>query len=244
MEEASINPLKDNYPKEEIEKIIGYEIKNVDLLMTAFTHRSYLNEHFNYPNPSNERLEFLGDAVLQFLVSEYLYKTFPESPEGVLTSYRAATVNTESLGEESKKLGYGKYLLLSKGEEDSGGRGRGYILANTFEAVLGCLYLSKGISACRSFLLKNLFYKIENLVKNEAYRDYKSLFQEKAQEKKGITPVYQVIEDWGPDHDKNFRVGVFIGKSKEGEGSGKSKQKAEQDAAKNALDNWKKSAIL
>lgn len=232
------------WPAEEVEKVLGVVFKNKATLQTAFTHRSYLNEHPNYRNPSNERMEFLGDAVLQFLTSKYLYENFPKSPEGQLTNFRAATVNTESLAAEAQRLSYGAFLLLSKGEEDSGGRERNYILANTFEAVLGGLYLEKGITCCQKFLEKNLFYKIKEIIQNEAYRDYKSSFQELAQEKKGITPVYEVLEDWGPDHDKNFRMGVFLGKVKYGEGAGKSKQKAEQAAAKNALEGWKKMSIL
>lgn len=235
---------QNSWPAGEVEKMLGVVFKNKALLQTAFTHRSYLNEHSNYSNPSNERMEFLGDAVLQFLTSNYLYDKFPQSPEGQLTNFRAATVNTESLAAEARRLGYGGFLLLSRGEEDSGGRERNYILANTFEAVLGSLYLEKGVTHCRKFLEKNLFYKIAEIVQNEAYRDYKSSFQELAQEKKGATPIYEVLEQWGPDHDKNFKMGVFIGKVKYGEGMGKSKQKAEQAAAKNALEGWKKISIL
>lgn len=244
IDDKNNNKMPDNWPAEEVEKVLGVVFKNKTTLQTAFTHRSYLNEHPHYPNPSNERMEFLGDAVLQFLTSKYLYDSFPHSPEGQLTNFRAAVVNTESLAAEARRLGYGAFLLLSKGEEDSGGRGRNYILANTFEAVLGSLYLERGILVCRKFLDKNLFYKIREIVQNETYRDYKSSFQELAQERKGVTPVYEVLEDWGPDHDKNFRIGVVLGKTRMGEGTGKSKQKAEQSAAKNALENWKKASIL
>lgn len=221
-----------------VEKIIGCEFKNQQLLATAFTHRSYLNEHSNYTNPSNERLEFLGDSILQFLTSEYLYNNYPKEPEGVLTSYRAATVCTVSLAAESAKMGFGNFLLLSHGEEASGGRNKEYLLANTFEAVLGAIYMdSFDIDFCRQYLLKNLFYKLTDIVASEAFRDFKSRWQEEAQEKKGQTPQYKVIEESGPDHDKRFVVGVFLGNTKAGEGVGSSKQRAEQAAAENALDN-------
>ncbi|MCX6783551.1 MAG: ribonuclease III [candidate division WWE3 bacterium] len=220
------------------ETIIGLEFKNKELVATAFTHRSYLNEHSNYQNPSNERLEFLGDSILQFLTSEFLFNNYPREPEGMLTSYRAAAVCTVSLAAESAKLGYGNFLLLSHGEEASGGRTKEYLLANTFEAVLGAIYMdSFDIDFCRRYLLKNLFYKLDEIVKNESYRDFKSRFQEEAQEKKGLTPQYKVLDESGPDHDKKFAVGVFLGNTKAGEGEGSSKQRAEQAAAENALAN-------
>ncbi len=222
-----------------ISKILELDFSDLELLTTAFTHRSYLNEHPEYKNPSNERLEFLGDAVLQFLSSEYLYNTYPSSQEGSLTNYRAALVCTPSLAEEAKRLGYGEFLFLSNGEEASGGRSREYILANTFEAVLGAIYLQHGIEKSRVFLTKNLFYKVKNIVDNNKYKDYKSLFQEMAQEKVGATPIYKVMEEWGPDHEKMFKIGLFINEKQYGLGEGSSKQKAEQTAAKNALDNWK-----
>lgn len=222
-----------------LEKIIGVKFSDPTLLETAFTHRSYLNEHPGYKNPSNERLEFLGDSVLQFLTSEYLYKAYKNSPEGDLTNFRAAVVNTGSLAKESRSLGYGRFLLLSKGEEDSGGRDREYILANTFEAVLGAIYLNKGMKKSREFLEKNLFYKIREIVEKEQYKDFKSTFQELAQEREGVTPTYKVLAEWGPDHDKRFRVGVYLGKRLYGKGEGSSKQKAEEEAAKNALDKSK-----
>jgi len=225
----------------ELENIIGREFKDVEILRTALTHRSYLNEHNRYPNPSNERLEFLGDAILQFLTSEYLYGNYPSEPEGVLTNYRAAIVCTKSLGEESARLNFGKFLLLSHGEEASGGRAKEYILANTFEALLGAIYLdSHDLSFCREYLKKNLFYKIIRIVESEGFKDYKSHFQEVAQEEKGITPVYKVIKDWGPDHEKHFVVGVFLDSEEVAFGEGSSKQRAEQAAALNALEKWGK----
>lgn len=228
----------------EIEQLTQTKVKKPDLLETAFTHRSYLNEHPDYKNPSNERLEFLGDAVLQFLVTHFLYRLLPKTPEGILTGIRAATVNTQSLALESRRLGFGKYLRLSKGEEESGGRDRDYILANTFEAVLGYLFLDHGINLCGKYLERTLFNKVKDIVDNEAYRDDKSTFQELAQEKKGLTPSYTVLAEWGPDHDKRFRVQVFIGKEPYGEGEGSSKQRAEQNAAKDALEKWKKASIM
>jgi len=210
-----------------------------DLLQTAFTHRSYLNEHKSYKNPSNERLEFLGDAILQFLISEFLYEQYPEEQEGVLTSYRAATVCTPSLAAESQRLGYGEKLLLSKGEEASGGRTKEYILANTFEAVLGAMYLENlDINLCREYLTKELFYKITDIVAEKSYKDFKSQFQEIAQEKHGATPLYKVLKEWGPDHDKRFLVGVYLGKEQIAEGVGNSKQRAEQEAARLGLEKW------
>lgn len=225
------------FNKKAVEKIVGTKIKKDVLFETAFTHRSYLNEHPEYKNPSNERLEFLGDAVLQLLSSEYLFEIYPDRPEGMLTNYRSAIVNTESLAEESERLGYGDLLLLSNGEEASGGRQREYILANTFEAVLGALYLEKGIDFCRDFVKKELFHKVDTIVKKKLYKDPKSSFQEIAQEKYGVTPRYKLEDSWGADHNKKFRVAVYIDEKLLGEGEGKSKQKAEQKAATKALDN-------
>jgi ribonuclease-3 len=218
------------------QEILKTILTDEELTKTAFTHRSYLNEHPDYPNPSNERLEFLGDAVLQLLSSEFLYKKFTQSPEGDLTNYRSAVVCTPSLAAEAKRLGYGQLLLLSHGEESTGGRDREYILANTFEAVLGSLFLQKGIDFCREFVERELFYKVDEIVKSENYKDSKSKFQEVAQEKYGLTPTYDVLDSWGPDHEKSFKVGVYIGKEQWGVGEGRSKQKAEQQAAINALD--------
>jgi len=163
----------------EFEEKIGYTIKNKNLFLKAFTHRSFLNEHQDYKNNSNERLEFLGDAILQFLVTEKLFNKYPQTPEGELTNYRAATVNTKSLAQESLRLNFGKYLLMSVGEEKTGGREKEYILANTFESVLGAIYVdSKNINTCRKYLEINLFYKIDSIVSNNKYKDSKSRLQE------------------------------------------------------------------
>ncbi len=224
-----------SFKTSQVEDVLKIKISDIDLFETAFTHRSYLNEHPNYKHPSNERLEFLGDAVLQLISSEYLYSHFNE-PEGILTNYRSAIVCTKSLAQEAKRLGYGEFLYLSKGEEASGGRDREYILANTFEAVLGALYLAEGLDFCKKFVEKELLYKVDEIIETESYKDAKSRFQEKAQEMKGITPEYKVLEAWGPDHEKSFKVGVFLGDEMFGEGEGASKQKAEQKAAFSALD--------
>lgn len=218
------------------EKTLKIKIKDETLFETAFTHRSYLNEHPKYENPSNERLEFLGDAILQHLSSEYLFKAYPGDPEGHLTNYRSAVVNTVSLGQEAKRLRYGELLLLSKGEEATGGRNREYILANTFEAVLGALYLQEGLEHCKKFVEKELFYKVEHIIEDELYKDSKSKFQEQSQEAKGVTPVYKVLDAWGADHEKTFKVGVYLEDELFGEGEGGSKQKAEQKAAIKGLD--------
>ncbi|MBI2414484.1 ribonuclease III [candidate division WWE3 bacterium] len=225
--------------KAQAEAILHTQIEDEVLFQTAFTHRSYLNEHPEYKNPSNERLEFLGDAVLQLLSSEYLFIHFPEESEGQLTNYRSAIVNTKSLGQEAGRIGYGELLLLSKGEEASGGREREYILANTFEAVLGALFLEKGVDFCRAFVEKELLYKTEEIVGNKLYRDPKSTLQEAIQEKFGVTPIYKVLETTGPDHDKTFKVGLFVNEESFGEGYGKSKQKGEQAAAIKGLDKLK-----
>jgi len=224
-----------NFDFEKLKKTLELPLESEELFKTAFTHRSYLNEHADYQNPSNERLEFLGDAVLQLLSSEFLYKKFPKSPEGDLTNFRSAIVCTPSLAFEAQRLKYGEFLLLSNGEETTGGRSREYILANTFEAFLGALFTEKGLDFCRGFLEKELFYKIDQVVENQEYKDAKSKFQEAAQEKFGVTPEYKVMDAWGPDHDKIFKVCAFLSNKQWGLGEGRSKQKAEQSAAEDAL---------
>ncbi len=228
-----------NIDIKKLSKILKYEIKQENLYVTALTHRSYLNEHPDYPHPSNERLEFLGDAVLQLISSEFLYNSYPNSHEGGLTNYRAAIVCTTSLAKEAKRLGYGELLLLSNGEETTGGRCREYILANTFEAVLGAMYLEHGLDLCKKFIERELLYKVQDIVQNERYRDSKSNFQELAQEKLSITPSYKVVDSWGQDHDRTFRVAVLLDENEYGVGEGQSKQKAEQEAAKAAIDKLK-----
>jgi len=223
---------------DELEHNLKIKFNDPELLKNAFVHRSYLNEHPAFELKSNERLEFLGDAVLELLTSEKLYHSYPERPEGDLTNFRAAVVCTTSLAEESRRLDLGNYLYLSKGEEESGGRDREYILANTFEALLGAIYLDQGLEACRQFLEENLFYKISDIVSSKKYRDAKSTFQEITQEEVGITPTYKVLGEWGPDHAKRFKMGVYLNERLVGTGEGSSKQEGEQAAAKNALENW------
>lgn len=220
-----------------LEKKLGVTFKNPSLLQEALTHRSYLNE-IKEPLASNERLEFLGDAVLELCVSHYLFDTYPSYPEGKLTSLRSSIVNTKMLADVAKKLGLGNYLFLSKGEEAGGGRNNSSLLADVFEAVLGAVYLDGGREKVEKILTKFVFLEAANIEKNGLYYDYKSLLQEKAQERYRFTPIYTVIKEEGPDHAKTFYSAVLIDKLKIGEGKGKSKQEAEQAAAKAALEAW------
>lgn len=215
---------------------IGIAFKNPSLLVEALTHRSYLNEHREYTGSHNERLEFLGDAVLELATTDFLYKKFPAKPEGELTAYRASLVNTVSLAESSQALGVNEYLLLSKGESKDTGRARDVILADAFEAIIGAIYLDQGYEAAEAFIAKNLYAKIDTVIANRSYQDAKSRFQEIAQEKKGTTPSYETLSEVGPDHAKLFTVGVFIGTKEIARGEGQSKQEAEQAAAVAGLD--------
>jgi ribonuclease-3 len=185
-------------------------------------------------------MEFLGDAVLELIVSEHLYHHYPDSPEGELTNFRSSLVNTVSLAEVSSRLGAGEFLFLSRGEEGSGGRQNQYILANTFEALLGAVYLDQGFAIARDFVYAHLMGKLPDIIERQLYKDAKSSLQELAQEQISITPVYKVLSEEGPDHNKTFTVGVYAGQKRLSTGSGKSKQQAEQQAAANALANWKK----
>ncbi len=214
---------------------IGHAFKNPSLLETAFTHRSYLNENRAPGREHNERLEFLGDAVLELVVTDYLYKKYPEKPEGELTAVRAALVNTISISDAATKLGMNDYLLLSRGEARDTGRARGIILANAFEAVIGALYLDAGYDTAQRFIAENLFHKTEDVVAKRLWQDAKSRFQEIAQEKEGLTPNYQLLHHTGPDHARTFTVGAFIGQERIATGEGKSKQEAEQAAAEKAI---------
>lgn len=223
---------------EDLEVALGIKFKERGFLETALTHRSYLNEHKEIKS-SNERLEFLGDAVLQFLSSQFLYLKFSNLPEGELTNLRASLVCTPSLAEVSRQLPVGKYLNLSRGEEDSGGRSREYILANTFEAILGAIFLDSGLETAKKLLENYLLPKIDQIYKDQTYKDYKSRFQELAQEKYNQTPEYKEIKTWGPDHDKRFLMGAYVLSKLFGQGEGLSKQKAEQEAAKDSLEKLK-----
>lgn len=219
----------------EIEQQLNITFTNKDLLMQAFLHRSYLNEHAGLGMAHNERLEFLGDAVLELVVTDYLYTTYTNKPEGELTAYRAALVNTNTISDAAKKLGFENYLLLSKGESKDTGKARAYILANTFEAFIGSLYLDQGYDAAQKFIASTLFPELENIIRHGLWRDAKSYVQEKSQEVEGVTPSYKVLHDTGPDHDKIFTVGIYFKDRKIAEGKGSSKQEAETAAARNAL---------
>jgi len=218
------------------EQTIGIPFKNKDLLKQAFTHRSYLNEHRDRELVHNERLEFLGDAVLELIVTEYLYGKYPDQNEGELTSYRSALVNAVTLSDAASKIGMNEYLLLSKGEAKDIGKARQIILANTIEALIGAIFLDQGYETAKYFISNNIFMLVEKIVESKSWLDAKSEFQEKAQDNEGITPSYKTIKEEGPDHDKKFTVGVYLDKSKISEGAGKSKQEAEQAAAKAALE--------
>ncbi len=213
---------------------LGLEFKNIDVLVTALTHRSYVNEHKKSAKEHNERLEFLGDAVLELVVTEYLYANFAE-PEGILTSWRASLVRTESIGAAGELLGYDSLIRMSKGEKNGSDRARLQILANAFEAVTGAIYLEFGYDEAKRFIDENIIVKLEDILKAGSWRDPKSHLQEVSQRIDGQTPVYKVLHEEGPDHDKVFTLGVFVGETMMGEGSGPSKQVAQQEAARAAL---------
>lgn len=220
------------------EKKIGIKFKNKNLLKQAFTHRSYINEN---PPPAggllehNERMEFLGDAVLELVITENLFSKYPKKNEGELTSFRAALVNADMLSKVAQLLSMGDFLLLSRGETKDVGRARQYILANTFEALVGAIYLDQGYDKVFSFLKKNLFPMLKEVIEKKLWIDAKSLFQERAQEFKNVTPSYKVVSESGPDHAKNFIIGVYLNNEMIAEGKGVSKQEAEQSAARHAL---------
>lgn len=217
-----------------LEKILGISFNNTELLKIALTHRSYLNENPKAVSEHNERMEFLGDAVLELVVTEYLYKKYSE-PEGELTSWRASLVNAKMLSQIALNISLNDFLFLSKGEEKDTGRARTYILANTMESLIGAIYLDRGYEVCYTFIDKYLLPYLEEIIEARLYQDSKSLFQEESQERTSVTPVYRVIEEWGLDHDKYFKVGVYLKERLIADGVGKSKQEAEQEAAKVAL---------
>lgn len=224
---------------EELEKVLGVDFKNSELIKQAFIHRSYLNES-KKTTGSNERLEFLGDSILSFLISSHLYKTYPLLPEGSLTGLRSAVVNTRTLAETARSLSLGSYLKLSRGEDEGGGRDNISMLADTFEAVLGAVYLEHGLESVEKIIKTHLIPRIEEVITNNTLKDAKSTFQEIVQDKLRISPVYKVLKEVGPDHSKTFTVGVYVENVKKGEGAGKSKQEAEQKAAEDALAGWVK----
>ena len=216
------------------QKILGITFDNLDLLVTAFTHRSYLNEHKKSAFEHNERLEFLGDAVLELVVTEYLYNNFSE-PEGILTNWRSSLVRTESIGAAAAKFGFEPLLRLSRGEKRGTDRARAQILANSYEAVVGAIYLDKGYGAAKSFITKSILVTFKQILKTGSWLDAKSHLQEVAQSKDGHTPVYRVLSEEGPDHEKTFTVGVFVDGKLKGTGTGPSKQTGQQKAAEAAL---------
>jgi len=224
-----------------LEKKIGFYFKNQDLLQQALTHRSYLNENHNFPFGHNERLEFLGDAVLEIVITEYLFVNFPNNPEGDLTNWRASLVNSKMLYQVADGLDIEEHILLSRGEaKDKNSKARQYILANAIEALIGAIYLDQGIEPAKKFILEKIIINLNDIIKNKSYLDPKSKFQESSQEKTGITPVYKVMKEEGPDHDKKFTVGLFLEDELVSVGVGGSKQEAQVDAAIKGLKlkNW------
>lgn len=219
---------------EKLKTALGIGIVNTDLFQEALTHRSYLNEHKEYKYPHNERLEFLGDAVLELVVTRHLFDNF-DKPEGELTSFRAAIVNGDILGKIGYDLGVQDFLLMSRGEAKDTGRARGYLVANAMEAIIGALYLDQGYDAAKAFIEKDILSHLEEVIEQGLHTDPKSRFQELAQEKTGITPGYRVLKEWGPDHDRRFIAGVFLGDELVAEGEGGSKQEAQREAAKQGL---------
>lgn len=226
---------KDIVNLESLEKIIGTVFVDKIHLLTAITHRSYLNEHREAKQEHNERYEFLGDAVLELIVTDFLFHKYLEKPEGELTAIRASLVNTVSLADAASRMNINEYLLLSKGEAKDIGRARQYILANTFESIIGAVYLDQGYESAKEFVAAHLFDKTDAIVANRLWQDAKSRFQELAQEHVSITPSYETLTQVGPDHDRVFTVGAFLGKERIAEGQGRSKQEAEQSAAENAI---------
>lgn len=216
---------------------LGFEFNDINLLVTALTHRSYVNEHKTV-QAHNERLEFLGDAVLELVSSDFLYRNYDE-PEGVMTALRAALVRTESIGEAGKELGYEPLVRLSHGEKKGSDRAHDSILADCFEAVIGAIYLDQGYDAAKEFISKHILVKIDTILAEESWRDPKSYVQELAQKNDGETPVYHTLHEEGPDHDKIFTVGIYVGNKLIGTGTGHSKQEAQTEAAKEGVKKYR-----
>lgn len=231
--------MKSTKKTKEIEKAVGIVFNDKALLDLAFVHKSYVNEA-NDKSEQNERLEYLGDAVLELAVTDYLYHKFPEHPEGDLTNWRSALVKGKNLAKVAKKLGLGEFLYLSRGEELSGGREKAYILANTVEALIGAVYLDSGFEVAREFIMKHIVVLLDEIISQGLDVDPKSRVQELAQEKLNVTPRYELLSETGPDHDKKFVMGIYFGDKLVADGAGSSKQEAEQAAAGNALnkDGW------
>jgi ribonuclease III len=219
-------------------KTLGVEFHDINLLITAFTHRSYLNEHKKTVTEHNERLEFLGDAVLELVSTEYLFGNFSE-PEGILTNWRSSLVRTESIGDAAMRYNFEPLLRLSRGEKRGTDRARAQILANSYEAVVGAIYLDQGYDVAKRFITESLLTTFQHILDTGSWMDSKSHLQELSQSRESMTPVYKVIEETGPDHDKTFTVGVFIGGELRGKGVGPSKQAGQQKAAEAALEYYR-----
>lgn len=225
-------------PYQEFSKTkLGFMFRDIDILITALTHRSYVNEHRKSTQEHNERLEFLGDAVLELVVTHYLFTEYDEA-EGTLTSWRSALVRTESIGESGEKLGYEPLLRLSRGEKQGSERARKQIMANAFEAVIGAIYIDQGYETAKDFIQHTILSKLDSILESGTWRDAKSHLQELAQKNEGYTPVYKVLDEEGPDHDKTFTLGVFVGGKLKGKGIGSSKQSAQQKAAEAAVKTY------
>lgn len=220
---------------ENFAKKIGVDFGDKSLLLEALTHRSYLNEHRDEEIDHNERLEFLGDAVLELVVTDYLFSNY-NNPEGELTSWRSALVNGEMLAKVGDGLEIGEYLRMSKGESKDTGRARKYLIANAVESVIGAIYLDKGYDAAKDFIEKHIVANLQEILDKKLHMDPKSFFQEKAQEEDKVTPIYKLIKEWGPDHDKHFKVGVYLGSELVAQGEGVSKQDAQREAARIGLE--------
>ena len=222
--------------QKDLEKILGVKVNNPDLYLSAFTHRSYLNENRSFALPHNERLEFLGDAVLELAATEYLYRNYPH-PEGELTNFRSALVNYKMLSDIARRLSLEKFILMSRGEAKDTGRARQVILANCIEAVIGAMYLDAGYQVTTNFVAREVLVELPKIIAGETYLDPKSRFQEIIQEKRGLTPTYGVVSESGPDHNKLFVVAAYVGETEAGRGQGPSKQEGELAAAEDALKN-------
>jgi ribonuclease-3 len=233
MKEIDTTPYQE-FAKEKL----GFEFNDINLLVTALTHRSYVNEHREVVKEHNERLEFLGDAVLELVSSDFLYRNYDE-PEGIMTALRAALVRTESIGDAGKELGYEPLVRLSHGEKNGSERAHDVILADCFEAVIGAIYLDQGYEEAKKFISKHILVKIDEILEEGTWRDPKSYVQELAQKIDGETPVYRTLREDGPDHDKVFTVGVYVGNKLLGTGSGHSKQEAQTEAAREGVKKYR-----
>jgi len=236
-----LHPIMIDKHYAELETTIGVTFRDKDLFVSCLTHRSYLNEHPDFPLPHNERLEFLGDAVLELVVTEYLYTHYP-NPEGELTNWRAALVNANMLSELAREINLEKCLKLSRGEaKEANTKARQYILANAYEAVIGAIYIDQGWDAAKRFIEEQVLIKLPYILEHQLYLDPKSRFQEIAQEIAGITPSYKVMEESGPDHARQFKIGIYLGDEFIAEGTGLSKQEAQMAAAEKGLEvkGWK-----